>query len=49
MNYARSIIQGYEDEGAKIEEIWIDRLDWLYYATYSDEGDAVWVLGRELR
>jgi hypothetical protein len=49
LNHAKHIIMWYANDGTTIEEIVIDQPDWLYYATYGYEGDAVWVLERELR
>lgn len=46
VNYARSMVEAYARDPESVEER--DIKGWLYYASFSGEGDAVWVLERTL-
>jgi hypothetical protein len=46
INYARSQAHANAHDPADVEES--DIAGWLYYATYSGEGDSVWVVGKEI-
>jgi hypothetical protein len=47
ITYARETAQDYASRPGDFKEQ--DTPDgWLYYATYSSEGDSVWVLAKEL-
>lgn len=46
IDYARTAMAEYARDPADIEEQPID--GWLYHATYSVEGDSVWVVEKEL-
>jgi hypothetical protein len=42
--YARRTAQAFAHEPEDVEEASVE--GWLYYATYSVEGDSVWVLAK---
>jgi hypothetical protein len=46
IEYARQCAQAYARDPEEIEEEQIE--GWLYHATYSAEGDSVWVLAKEI-
>jgi hypothetical protein len=46
IEYAKTAMAEYAHPDAEIEELEID--GWLYHATYSIEGDSVWVVEKEL-
>lgn len=46
IEYARSEAHEYAHSAEDVEESAID--GWLYHATYSGEGDSVWVVEKEL-
>jgi hypothetical protein len=46
IQFARDTAHGYARSPEDVEES--DIKGWLYYATYSNESDSVWVLEKEL-
>jgi len=46
IGYARKCAHEYARDAEDVEEEPLE--GWLYYATYSGEGDSVWVVEKEL-